>query len=68
MGEYQKGFEVGLAAGRSAAIEECANLVAPKGPRPCDCERCFCDNVGSAQDVTSWDSAIELANQIRKMR
>jgi len=68
MGEYQKGFDVGLAAGRSAAIEECARLVEPKAVRPCDCERCNCGNIGSAEDVASWDSAAELAKQIRNMR
>lgn len=25
------------------------------GPRPCDCERCDCGNVGDAQAVAAWD-------------
>lgn len=68
MGEYQKGFDVGMSAGRAAGIEEAARLVGPITERPCDCERCYCGNIGSAQDVASWDAMAALAEQIRALR
>jgi hypothetical protein len=67
MGEYQKGFDVGLIAGRSEAYEIAARLVEPKSPRPCDCERCYCGNRGDAESVAAWDADAANAKAIRSL-
>jgi hypothetical protein len=48
-------------------IEECAKIAEPKGPRPCDCERCHCGNYGDAEAVAGWDSDMATAKQIRAL-
>ncbi|KRR10837.1 hypothetical protein CQ12_21455 [Bradyrhizobium jicamae] len=55
------------AAVRADTIEECAKLVEPKGPRPCDCEPfgCYCHNNGDAAAVAAWDADMATAAMIR---
>jgi hypothetical protein len=48
-------------------IERCAKVVEPKGPRPCDCDRCYCGNIGDAEAVAAWDSDNFNANAIRAL-
>ncbi|MCK1459115.1 hypothetical protein IVB34_12530 [Bradyrhizobium sp. 2] len=73
---YEKGVAEGLERGRSEAmqarliaIEECAKIAEPKGPRPCDCEggHCYCHNMGDAMAVASWDADMAVANAIRAL-
>jgi len=45
--------------------EECAKIAEPKGPRPCDCKGCYCDNYGDAEKVAQWDADMWTANAIR---
>lgn len=52
---------------RAAIIEECAKVVEPKGPRPCDCDRCYCHNMGDAEAVASWDADAYNAKAIRAL-
>ncbi|MET4210482.1 hypothetical protein [Bradyrhizobium sp. LA2.1] len=52
---------------RLATIEECAKLVEPKQPRPCDCERCYCSNRGDMEAVASWDADAYNAKAIRAL-
>lgn len=52
---------------RLATIEECAKLVEPKQPRPCDCERCDCGNRGDMEAVASWDTDAYNAKAIRAL-
>jgi hypothetical protein len=46
--------------------ERCAKIVAPKRPRPCDCEGCYCGNVGDAETVAQWDADNASAAAIAK--
>lgn len=48
-------------------VEECAEVVEPKGPRPCDCDRCDCGNVIDRELVTAWDQQAESAFAIRAL-
>ena len=48
-----------------AEREACAKLVAPKVPRPCDCESCDCGNKDDAQRVAEWDAENLAATAIR---
>jgi len=48
-------------------IEACAKIVEPNGPRPCDCERCYCHNVGDAEDVARWEADTANAKAIRAL-
>jgi hypothetical protein len=52
---------------REAVIEECAKVVEPKGPRPCDCERCYCGNHGDLEAVAAWDADAYNAKAIRAL-
>lgn len=52
---------------RNEAVEACARIVEPKGPRPCDCERCYCHNSGDADAVSRWDEATANAKAIRSL-
>lgn len=54
-----------IAVAVAAEREACAALVEPKGPRPCDCDRCTCMNSGDVRDVTDWDTSAALAAAIR---
>lgn len=53
---------------REEIIEECAKVAEPKGPRPCDCERCYCHNLGDAEAVARWDAEMATANAIRALK
>lgn len=53
---------------REEIIEECAKVAEPKGPRPCDCERCYCHNMGDAETVARWDAEMATANAIRALK
>jgi hypothetical protein len=57
--------DLAFADGWNAAIEECAKMVEPKKPRPCDCERCHCHNTGDAEAVAAWDADSAMAKAIR---
>jgi hypothetical protein len=48
-------------------LEKCAEVVQPKGPRPCDCDRCYCGNVGDLEMVTAWDQQEANATAIRAL-
>lgn len=34
-------------------------------PRPCDCERCTCGNIGDATDVAAWDAENRVRHEAR---
>jgi hypothetical protein len=53
------------AAIRREAFEEAAEAIEPKGPRPCDCDRCYCDKSQDAEQVAAWDEAMANATAIR---
>ena len=57
-------------AERNAVLEEAAQLIGPKGPRPCDCDpfHCYCGNYGDAQSVAAWDEAELSAAAIRALK
>ena len=52
------------AAGRLAGLREAAEVVRPRGKRPCDCTRCDCGNVGDAEEVRAWDEGTANAAAI----
>lgn len=56
-----------LASARAKALEEAAQKIGPDGPRPCDCERCDCMNVGDAEAVAAWDERAANAAAIRAL-
>ena len=66
-----KGIEAAISAylkgERGKIVEECAKLVEPKGPRPCDCERCDCGNHGDMAAVAAWDADAANARAIRAL-
>ena len=49
---------------RREALREAAEVVRPRGERPCDCESCYCSNPGDAQAVADWDAASARYNRI----
>lgn len=49
---------------REATIEQCAKLVEPKGPCPCQCEECWC---GDSKARTIWDRDLAHARAIRSL-
>jgi hypothetical protein len=52
---------------KNDTIEVCAKMIAPIGPRPCDCERCDCHNQGDAEAVAAWDRSTSDAALIRAL-
>jgi hypothetical protein len=61
------GGGLGEVATPAKIIEECAKVVEPKGPRPCDCERCDCGNHGDLAAVAAWDADMANAKAIRAL-
>lgn len=49
-------------------MERAAKALEPIGPRPCDCTRCDCGNVGDAAEVANWDACSENAARIRALK
>ena len=49
----------------AAMREAAAQAVDPGCKRPCDCDVCYCINIGDAQSVAIWDSETENAKRIR---
>lgn len=49
---------------RVMALHEAADLIMPKGSRPCDCQRCDCGNIGDAEEVRAWDEGMASATAI----
>lgn len=60
-------YEHAKSVGWNEAIEACARLVEPNGPRPCDCERCYCGNHGDLEAVAAWDADAANAKAIRAL-
>lgn len=58
-----RAYQDGAAWMRGAA----AMALDPIGPRPCDCWRCNCGNVGSAEAVAAWDADRASAQLIRSL-
>jgi hypothetical protein len=59
-----------VAALRAAPVamrEGAARIVQPAGKRPCDCDRCYCQNVGDAEAVAAWDAQNAAAEAIRAL-
>lgn len=50
-----------------AQTDAVLRLLEPSGPRPCDCTRCDCGNVGDAAHVTSWDAQRDLYEAARAL-
>jgi hypothetical protein len=50
---------------RADERERCAKVAEPKGPRPCDCDRCYCGNPGDTEAVAVWDTEDFIARSIR---
>jgi hypothetical protein len=44
------------ARGFERGVREAANEVRPKGPRPCDCKRCDCGNMGDLVELTQYET------------
>lgn len=65
IGDGERALAATYAAGAADEREACARLVEPKTPRPCDCERCSCGNIGDAESVARWDEAAWAAKAIR---
>jgi hypothetical protein len=53
---------------RDKALEEAAALIEPKRPRPCDCDRCYCEKSDDAMDVGYWDAESNCASAIRALK
>jgi len=51
----------------ATVVEACADEIKPKGKRPCDCDRCYCGNPGSAAAVESWDTMKYASDLIRAL-
>jgi hypothetical protein len=56
------------ATGRAEALEEAAAAIEPKDDRPCLCDYCTCQNIGSAASVATWDEAKANAAAIRALK
>jgi len=54
--------------GVNEGLEKAAKCIAPLEPRPCDCERCTCGNIGDAEAVAFWDSSKLDADAIRALK
>lgn len=48
--------------------ERCAQAIDPKDRRPCDCDSCYCGNLGDAQAVADWDACKAAAACIRAIK
>lgn len=55
-----------LAVAEPMIREECAKIIEPSFPRPCDCETCYCGNRDDAERVAAWDEAAANAKAIRE--
>ena len=55
-----------LAVAEPVIREECARIIEPSFPRPCDCEDCYCGNRDDAERVSAWDEAAANAKAIRE--
>lgn len=55
-----------LAAAEPVIREQCAKMIEPSFPRPCDCETCSCGNRDDAERVAAWDEAAANAKAIRE--
>lgn len=53
---------------RDKALEDAADLMKPKRPRPCDCEYCVCGKMEDWAEVTRWDADAMNAIAIRKLK
>ena len=51
----------------AAMREAAAKAVDPGCKRPCECDVCYCGNIGDAQSVAIWDSETENAKRIRSL-
>lgn len=58
------GYAAGFRAGQEAMRRQAMNIARPATARPCDCDRCYCGNVGDAEMVSQWDEASALATGI----
>lgn len=56
-----------LATARNDAREEAAKVAHP-GEQPCDCIRCYCDNVGSAEAMAAWSASNYIYSAIRALK
>jgi hypothetical protein len=56
-----------LATARRDALEEALKLADP-GEKPCDCIRCYCDNLGDAEAMASWCAANQIHSAIRVLK
>jgi sulfur relay (sulfurtransferase) DsrC/TusE family protein len=57
-----------LAVAEPVIREQCAKIIEPSFPRPCDCEDCYCGNRDDAERVAAWDEATANAKAIREGR
>ena len=55
-----------LAVAEPVIREECAKIIEPSFPRPCDCEGCYCGIRDDAERVSAWDEAAANAKAIRE--
>jgi hypothetical protein len=62
---YEAKAEI-IARALMAERERAARIASPSGPRPCDCERCYCGNPGDTEAVARWDTAHAIAAAILK--
>ena len=50
------------------ALERARELAKPHGPRPCDCELCYCDDPHDAAAVAVWDAQHYIDDAIRALK
>lgn len=55
------------AEGVREGLERAADWLAPNGPRPCDCERCDCGNVGDLAEAAAWDADNAASQHVRAL-
>jgi hypothetical protein len=63
---YLRESRAALAVAEPVIREECAKIIEPSFPRPCDCETCYCGNRDDADSVAAWDEAAANAKAIRE--
>ena len=56
-----------LRGGAETMREAAAGITRPTSKRPCDCDYCYCQNVGDAEAVAAWDALNAAADAIRAL-
>jgi hypothetical protein len=65
---YDEHARAAYAAAFPFIRERMAKRLDPKGPRPCDCDRRYCDKAQDAAEVSAWDEQQTNATAIRELQ